>query len=73
MGTTALALALELAGMLPQMIAAGIDVMNLVERIKAISASETAPDSAERAALEAAIAAAEAEFDKQAKSRPAGT
>lgn len=68
-----LLLALEVAGMLPQMISAGMNVWKTVAQIKAISASDTAPGSSERAALEAAIAIAEAEFDKQAKPRPPGT
>lgn len=68
-----LALALEVAALLPQMMKAGMNVWNTVTQIKAISASETAPGSAERATLEAAIVIAEAEFDKQAKPRPPGT
>lgn len=68
-----LLLALEVAGMLPQMISAGMNVWNTVTQIKAISASETAPGSAERATLEAAVAIAEAEFDRQAAPRPPGT
>lgn len=67
-----LTLALEIASLLPEMISAGMNVWKTVQSIKDISNSETAPGSAERATLEAAIAVAEAEFAKQAAPRPAG-
>ena len=68
-----LGLALEIAGLLPDMIAAGMNVWNTVSRIKEINAAETAPGSSERATLEAAIAAAEADFERLKLPRPPGT
>lgn len=66
------ALALEIAAALPQMIQAGINVWNTVKHIRDIAANDTEPGSPERATLEAAIAIAEPEFDKQAAPRPPG-
>lgn len=69
----AIALALEIAGMIPTLISAGQDVWSLFSKVKAVRDENRAPTDAEWQQLDALCNDLDAQFDAAAKPRPAGT
>lgn len=64
---TAIALAIEVAGLIPDLIAAGKDVTNAVAAIKAVHDDPDAPSDARWNELDAMVKADKATFEAAAK------
>lgn len=66
MGTAAIALALEAMQLLPSLIAAGMDVANLVDKVVAVRDAAAAPDDPTWQQLDAAVQQHQQEFRQAA-------